>query len=320
MISNEEIVLFNRDAMQKVYFYNESGFWSKPNPIELRNWLSNFQSLKEEYCALKLLDRFVYYSEADIIRLIEYGLNEKIIKRYIRKIEQENDFLLSNEKLIEVRDSFLKHLYFIPLNTGNLSQSSLAMIRHLTVNIGFPEERILDPNNLDSNILNNCKNLVIIDDFIGSGKQISDFWNDNRISLDGQKLFPYQLKEKLQGIQIEYFCLVCTQEGHDNFKYDYEIGRRNDLIITYSEMLTNKFKVFSKDSIYFENDEIEECKDILTELCSDKKIELLGYQGLDYAIAFHHSIPDCSLPLFFTNNSEWNYLFRNKKTESDVQF
>ncbi len=314
MISEEKMEEFCEKAKEKLFFYIESKFWSKPSIEELNNWLSNFKSIQEKYCATKLLDRFVYYSEEDIIRLIEYGLYEKILKRQFLEIELKNSFTSTNKQLYNEKKVFFKNLRVVPLYTGNQSESSLAMLRYLTNSIGFPEDQILDLNNLKKEMLNDCKNLVIIDDFIGSGTQIQDFWNSKKIVLDGEELYFNQLKEIITGIQIEYFCLVCTEEGYDKFKYNYETGNRNDLRITYSEMLGNRFKVFSKDSTYFDNEEVEECKNILQNLCDQNDIDLLGYHGLDYAVAFHHSIPDCSLPLFYIQNGNWNYLFRNKKT------
>ncbi|GAB1857352.1 hypothetical protein MHTCC0001_21880 [Flavobacteriaceae bacterium MHTCC 0001] len=318
MLNHQSIQDFNGYALDKVYFYIESDFWSKPKMNDLHKWLSNFKSLEEKYCAFKLLDRFIYYSEDDIVHLMKYGINEKIVKRYVLQIEQEHDFQLSNQEINILKKDFLKELYFIKLDTQNPSQSSEAMLRHLKIDVGFPESNILDTNDLKSDTLCNCKNLVILDDFIGSGTQIKNFWNFGKIKLDGEEIFLKDLNLAFPNISIEYFCLVCTQEGHDNFKLDDSMGIRTDLRITYGEILSNRFKIFSKESMYFEKSEIEECKNILQNLCINNGFGLLGYESLDYAIAFHHGIPDCSLPLFFTNSGKWNYLFRNKNTEFNV--
>ncbi len=309
---------FNTYARDKVYFYIESGFWSKPKMKDLQRWLGNFKSTQEKYCALKLLDRFVYYSEEDIIRLINFGIYEKIFKRYALKLEKESGFCLTNDDFLIEKKNFLNNAYFVPLQTGNLSQSSLVMARYLTIDIGISENKVLDTNCLNSDILNNCNNLIILDDFVGSGKQINDFWNFTKANLDGKDILFNRLKEIFPNMEVEYFCLVCTQEGYENFKYDHEIDKRNDLMVTYGELLGSRFKIFGENSVYFDSEEIERCKNIIEGICYQNKIDFLGYEGLDYAIAFHHGIPDCSLPLFYTNNKSWKYLFRNKKTDADV--
>eukprot|EP01013_Petalomonas_cantuscygni_P004830 TRINITY_DN15271_c0_g1_i1.p1 TRINITY_DN15271_c0_g1~~TRINITY_DN15271_c0_g1_i1.p1 ORF type:complete len:318 (+),score=-26.02 TRINITY_DN15271_c0_g1_i1:92-955(+) len=285
---------------------------------ELNNWLANFPDEQSKYCALKLLDRFVYYSEEDIVHLLKYGIEERIFKRYLLEIDLKDDFKLQEDELQEYRKCFYESLYFIKLDTKNPSQSSETMLRYLKMDVGISEENILDSNNLNTKTLRNCRNLVIIDDFIGSGTQLQTFWNHGEVTLDGERILINKLKEKFPDIEMEYFCLICTDEGLENFLYNDSPGIRKDLRITYSEVLTNKFKVFSKESIYFKTQEIENCKNILQELCRKNKIDLLGYESLDYAIAFHHGIPDCSLPLFYRQTASWNYLFRNKKTMSNV--
>lgn len=320
MTSEEKMNDFISHAAEKFFFYIEEDFWSKPTMEEINNWLKNFDKIEEKYCAARLLDRFVFYSEKDLVRLMEFGLYEKIIKRYLLQEEKKNDFQLTNDDVQTLKNVIKEGLYFIPLQVRNLSESSLAMLRYLTVDLGFNEDKILDVNNLESNKLKNCTNIIIIDDFIGSGKQITDFWSFGQGRLDGNPILIHSLKDKFPSIDFEYFCLVCTEEGKSNFSENYEIGFRTDLRITFGEILDRKFKVFSNESTYFDSDEKEKCKNILQELCSRKNVELLGYKGLDYAVAFHHSIPDCSLPLFSTNSDQWNYLFKNKKTDSDEDF
>ncbi|RLJ98799.1 phosphoribosyltransferase-like protein [Tenacibaculum discolor] len=318
MDKKETMENFTSFALDKVYFYIESGFWSKLKMKELQNWVGNFKNHRERYCALKLLDRFVYYSEEDIIHLIKYGIYEKIVKRHLLQLEQKYNFIVSDEKIARAKDLFLKNIYFIKLDTGNPSQSSEAMLRYLKIDIGFPESNILDIKNLKAETLSKCNHLVIIDDFIGSGTQIRNFWNYGKVQLDDEEILLNKLEERFSNLSIEYFCLVCTEEGYDNFKYDFDMGVKNNLRITYGEILSNKFKVFGKESIYFDKSEIEYCKNLLQKLCDENGIPFLGYESLDYAVAFHHGIPDCSLPLFYRKNDNWNYLFRNKKTESNV--
>jgi hypoxanthine phosphoribosyltransferase len=302
-------------AFKKVYFYIESSFWSKLDIPILRSWLSNFKTMEEKYCAAKLLDRFVYYSEEDIISLIKYGLYELVLKRKILEHEVNNSFLVSNQELVEMQNNFFSTTLILPLLKDNLSESSLAILRHLTNDLGFPEENILNNHRLDSKILSKAKNLLIVDDFIGTGNQILQFWNQIKITIDDEDVIVNKLKTKFPNLDIEYFCLVCTEEGYSNFHAE---NNYVPLKITYCEMLSNKFKVFGKDSVYFTNDEVEDCRLILEDLCKKNDVELLGYNSLDYAIAFHHSIPDSSLPLFYKQTSTWKPLFKNKKTIINV--
>lgn len=317
-MTDQEKEDFIKYALQKVHFYIESKFWSKLDNDTLNKWLNNFSTLNEKYCAAKLLDRLVYYSEEDIVRLLDYGFNELVFKRYVLNKEIENNFEVPNQELIKFRAEFFAKSLIVPLlSNKNPSESSLAMTRYLTNDLGFPERNILDITNLSGEVLKNANNLVIIDDFIGSGTQIFDFWNITKMKIDNIEYTINQIKSLYPELEIEYLCLVCTEEGFLNF---HTRNTAVGLKITYCEKLANKFRVFGSTSVYFEKDEVEENKSIIEGLCNANGINLLGYQGLDYAVAFHHDIPDSSLPIFYKQTVSWNPLFRNKKTniQSDV--
>ncbi|MCL9807458.1 hypothetical protein NAT51_18165 [Flavobacterium amniphilum] len=315
-MSEDEKKDFVKYALQKVHFYIESNFWSKLDNDSLNKWLNNFKTDNEKYCAAKLLDRFVYYSESDILRLLEYGFNELIFKRYASKAEIDSNFTIQNNDIIKLKDDFLSKCAILPLATmNNPSESSFAITRYMTNDLGFSETKILNLNNLNSQYLQSIENLVIIDDFIGTGNQILDFWNYGQVNVDGKPMYVNRLKDNFQNLEIEYLCLVCTEEGYNNFHAENIMA---GLRITYCEKLTTKFKVFGSSSIYFEKHEVDLCKETLEKLCAKNNIDFLGYQGFDYAIAFHHSIPDTSLPLFFKQEANWHPLFKNKKTVDNV--
>lgn len=315
MVDAEKMKKFIEYSMDKVYFYIESNLWSKLDNDGLKKWMNNFKSVEEKYCALKLLDRFVYYSEEDIVTLIHYGFYEKILREHVFKLEIQNNFQSSNTEILKVKEQFIQDTFILSLATGNPSESSSAMLRYLTIDIGFPEDRILDYNNLSIEKLNESKNLIIIDDFIGSSSQLYTFWNDTKIKLGKEEIRIKEIRNLLPDLNIEFFCLVCTEDGYINFALD---NTDVPLKITYCEMLTEKYKVFGNKSTYFNPEEIEFCKKTLQDLCDRNSINLLGYKDYDYAIAFHHSIPDSSLPLFYLQKENWNHLFKNKKTYSNV--
>lgn len=315
-MTEEEKTSFFRYALQKVYFYIESNFWSKPSYDSLNKWLNNFKTVDEKYCAAKLLDRFVYYSEEDILRMLEFGLNEIIFKRKMLSEEINSSFNVTNSDLITLKRNFFQSTIILPLiSNDNPSESSLALSRYITNDLGFSEDKILHIKNLTDKVLSETKNIIILDDFIGTGKQILDFWNHTQISIDGKLVSVNKLKLLYPKLDIEYLCLVCTEEGYNNFHSEnMSVGLR----ITYCEKLTNKFKVFGSESVYFEKEEVEYYREVIEKLCEKCGIDVLGYQGLDYALAFHHSTPDATLPLFFTKGNKWQPLFTNKKTQQDV--
>ena len=306
----EEFIQYSID---KVYFYIESKFWSKLTVKRVQNWMKNFESIDEKYCAARLLDRFVFYSEDDTIRLLDYGINEIFIrKEYLRK-EQEEDFLIEEAELKKVKEDFLGRTGLLPLSEGNPTDSSFEMARKISSELGFPEGQVISPTEFDSDINKRYDQIIILDDFIGTGDQIIDFWNYSDINFNGVKRKLYEISKILTNTSFHYLCLVSTKEGLDRF-YSEDLHHDKTLSISCCEILKEKFRIFN-GTVYFDEGEVEECQKIIKALCERKNINFLGFRRKDYAIAFHHGIPDASLPLFYEQNENWNYLIRNKKTK-----
>jgi hypothetical protein len=210
MIDSQKLIDANKLSREKAIFYIDSKFWSKPSISELDNWLNNFKTSEEKYCAYKLINRLVYYSESDIIRLLDFTLYEKIFKRRLLNLEIESQFSISKKELQSLKNDFKNDLRIIPLSTGDQSESSLAILRHLTNDLGISNSLIINFSNSKSEDLENCKNLIIVDDFIGSGTQIKTFWNTQEIVIDGKRMFLNQIKKMFPNIEIDYMCLVTT--------------------------------------------------------------------------------------------------------------
>ncbi|XOV92684.1 MAG: hypothetical protein ACFHWX_21060 [Bacteroidota bacterium] len=318
MLSDQEKQDYIDIVENRIFFYIEAKFWSKPKLNQFRAWLSNFKSLDEKYFAFKLLDNFVYYSEEDIAALLQYGLEEKIFKRKILHADLNSKFCILNNELDKIREEFISKTAIMPLRSDNASSSGPQIVRYLTNDLGFPEEQVLFNDKLSKKlILDKYDRILIVDDFIGTGDQIIDFWNYDKFSFEGESLSMYEIRDSLNkdhyNVDFEYLCVVATSKGIARF-YAGDAGFRNDLSITYCEELNEKFIIFGSNSIYFDNDEIDTAKKILSEVCSNANLNFLGFSGLNYALAFHHSIPDSSLPLFYTKNENWHFLFRNKLT------
>lgn len=305
-------------ALDKVYFYIESKFWSKITIKQVKLWMQNFIDLNEQYCAAKLLDRFVYYSEEDIICLLKYGLKEVIFNELQLTHEIESNFNITENELFAKWEQFKAQTALIPMGKG-LTDSSKHIARYFCNDIGFPESNVIDSNNIDSNFIKKFKRVLMIDDFLGSGDQLIEFWNYQDITIDGYQKKMFELPAQFEQISFDYFCLVATEEGLERF-FSEELDHNKGLKIINCEVLKKKFKIFGQNSVYFTEEEMHDCKQILQKVSERCGTKLLGHNDMDYAIAFHHCIPDTSLPIFYEENAKWHYLIRSKKTRTYDEF
>lgn len=65
---------FDHIKNKTAFYIHDITQWSDVELEDLDLWLANFPDDEGRYVAMRLLNRFVYYSERDVIRLLEHGL------------------------------------------------------------------------------------------------------------------------------------------------------------------------------------------------------------------------------------------------------
>ena len=265
-------------------------------------WLANFPDDMGQYIAMQLLYRFIYYSERDVKRLLEHGLYKVFLYRTSVTWGKDSQFTMKAEKQRELGDQIIGGIMFTPLLDRNKpSESGNVLCRYLNRDLGISSEQICQPQDL-SDLQN--KHVVILDDFIGSGQQILDFWNLPKIN--GNRLSDLATTN---GLEVTYLCLVATRYGLSR------IGARNiHLTVLTCETLEDNHRVFNVPSLYFgPQTQVESAKHYLFHLCRKHRIPLLGFRDLDYAVAFHHAVPDATLPLFWKETANWRPLMKRRR-------
>ena len=131
---------------------------------------------------------------------------------------------------------------------------------------------------------------------MGSGEQLESFWNQPFawLKVNGEEMSLAQISAQHKDVSFDYLVLLATEPG-----LRYIEHRVPGLNICFCEKLSEEYRVFGDDSIFFETPEDRQaCKSYLEDLCYRKKIHFGGYRGLDFAVAFSHGAPDSCMPLF----------------------
>jgi hypothetical protein len=246
---------------------------------------------------------FIYYSERDVKRLLSHGLYKILLYRPSLTWNQARGFRTSSTEQENFAKQFLAETIFAPLLDRNKpSESGNVLCRYLNYDLEISSNQICQPSELGA-ITN--KRVVIVDDFVGSGQQIIDFWNRPKIA--GQTLSSIASKNNLE---VSYLTLVATAYGLSR------IGKMTvGLSMLSCEILEDFYRVFNTPSLYLGRDnELRSARVYLEKLCRDRKMSLLGFHNLDFAVAFHHSIPDATLPMFYTKSSRWNPLIKRRRS------
>lgn len=275
--------------------------WDEIDVPDLDRWLLNFPEEEGQYFAMRLLNRFIYYSERDVIQLLKHGINKVLLYSESTRWAKDSAFLMPSSEGLQRASKTIKNCIFVPLLHKNKpSESGNTLCRYLSRHLDIRDSQLWQPSQLGN--IRNAK-VVIVDDFVGSGQQMIDFWNLRKIS--GNRLADIATSNNLT---VTYLCLVATKKGIERIQ-----GETKNLTILPCETLGEEQRVFHPKSIYWNGEkEVKKAKRFLSNLCSEKDIRLLGWQGLDYALAFHHAIPNATLPLFYKNTATWKRLIKRR--------
>lgn len=294
----------------KISRFIELRKWDKVSLRSKREWVSNFTGEGEPLFAYHLLNRFVYYSDAEIRALT--GRLLSLLRRdvMVGHFKKHRNILPESElnNLLNEAQKGTVFTYVLGEN-GRPCGSGVPMLNHFR-GIGVPESQtIFHYEILKEILLHNKDTIVLVDDFIGTGTQAANFWTlpQYESPWGGGKLSLQELAEESSSLTFYYLALVGSSDG---IEYLREVAP--DLRVIVSEVLTNEYSVFGDESLFWRSvGERDEYLRLYDTICSRVGIDNeFGYGDLSLALAFSHGIPDNSLPIFFWDENGWNPLFR----------
>ena len=248
-------------------------------PMGILNWLNNFEK-EETEIAIDFLKRFTVYTSNEIEEIFHEKLN--LVFRKLQKSE-----------------CMIVH----PIGTFGKSGSMMSYLLKKTNIYKINSERIkLCPNSI---LLKNYdktthKTLVLIDDFIGSGKSVIDYWNSD-------------LNEIRDYYENIFFIGIAGMElGINNIEPLFD-----DIIIPKSNIYK---KAFSSDASFFgyrnqhQHREIAYkygCKLTKPRRLKSKKFKYdnaLGFENSQSLVGFFYGCPNNTLPIFWQDsNSDFKW-------------
>jgi hypothetical protein len=286
--------------------------WSGVTEGEINDWIfNNFKDVKGKYLAIKILLHSLYYSESNLIQLLKTGIYSRIFgdKLKAKLIEQKNVYGVKSEMNSFIK-SEIKNTLFIPLlDSDSPSESGNAMIRYLTHKLEIESANTSFHFSVRVTDLEKYRTIVIVDDCLGSGHQIYDFWNNN-ISFRAVKEAAIA-----KGIEIYYLILVGNEDALLTLQLD---GDLVGLKVRICERLGDHNRVFQVNNTIWNGDEAE-LNDAIAYFDTVEatfQVPRLGYNDMDFAVFIHNTTPDWSLPIFWKKNSDWRPLFKRKNSGS----
>jgi len=286
-----------------------AGFWPGEDKLDVERWLRNFDE-GDKAAARVLLRSFIFVSDKVVDALLEDA--------YISLLGsvKANECRPADHNSIRRRQS--KFIFTFPTGEKpSCTDSGYRFARKVRQLFGVEEERIVDSKEALS--LLSCYNkqqiadtdLILVDDFAGTGQQLSKtlnrFDNTPKVNCSISSL------AKSSGLRVHYCVLAATSQAKKALKREHSY-----LLLHCPHVLGNKYSIKSKNTALVPED--MRCAVIalinkyshryMSPDAVPKWVSMYGFNELGLTIAFEHSVPDATLPIFWAKTNSWNPLYR----------
>ena len=288
-------------------YFTDLQLWPTETRVNPRAWLSNFQPEELQF-ALRLLDAFVFIAEPMCDQLL-YAAFQGLSRR--RTVA--GSFFASTTMWRTYCDQVL--VTYVTGEHPNATDSGLVFARKARQVLGLGEEQIRAPGEvLQELVQRGPKPVVFLDDFIGTGNQFIQTWS-RRYPIPGSS--PVSFKDYTRvtpSLDIACCPLLCTRDGASAIE-----TLCPDVEISPAHFLPEQYSAVCSDSVIWPPGFADEARRFLKNISLRIGIpdtggadveDWQGFHTLGLTIAFYHSVPDATLPIFYWEQNGWKPLIR----------
>ena len=318
----------------KIKILNETLWDNRALNPSIEKWLSNFSTDKEKLHALYLLSKFMYFGAVPMRNLLKSLYRDLFRYPLIESIRRNNENTLDSDLIENKFKEEERNTKF--LGVGNPSESGAHLLYF------FRQENKLSKKMFvytDEVLHRSCdrislrfpevKHYVFIDDFCGSGSQVTDEENNIKSCVG-------EIKKLSADVKVFYLMLFATSKGVENVKksglFDrveavielddtYKCFDANSRIFPqregaiFDKEFTREFCYRHGRPLFYSINQKEGCTGNELEQKSDSAA--LGWGDCQLLLGFFHNTPDNTLPIIWYDEEDidWFPIFKryNKK-------
>jgi hypothetical protein len=175
--------------------------------------------------------------------------------------------------------------------------------------LGLDEEQMVEPAEAlrlmrsDSGL-----SVVFVDDFAGSGDQFLQTWRRQRV-VDGRSTAFRNLRARAN--RFFYCPAVATWYAIDRIERACP-----NVTVCPGQVIPSNYNLLSTDSVLWPPDLLPTASDFVERasnangIVAECDVPWSGYDDLGLGLAFAHSVPDATLPLFYWERNGWTPLIK----------
>ncbi|WP_156186579.1 hypothetical protein [Cellulomonas sp. A375-1] len=292
-------------VLQARKYFSDTYIWpAQPAGIRPEIWLRNFEPAEQEH-AIALLKAFVYFNKQ---------FSEQLLKSSVKAVAKTlsapgDSYALQKEMWRRYRQNFV--LTYPTGEDPNPTDSGQMYSRWSRQLLGIDEDQILEPSAALERALRWGADVLFVDDFAGSGQQFIDTWK-REVSIGTETASFASLAGRGYTGRLHYCPSICTT---------YALGRIQPVApnvrVCASHYLPPEASLVHPRSLYIEPRLASDMSDLLIEVTRRSGLRFCavgphGFHNLGLGVAFEHSVPDATLPVFWHSSDDWKPLRRRR--------
>lgn len=290
-------------VLEKVEFFVDLHLWPERHTLDPRGWLGNFTQA-ERSLAIHSLNAFIFFNE---------NLGDALLRSAVQALSA--DITTRAASLTEAKaawSTFLASLIvtYVHGERPQATDSGHLFARKARQVLFLEDKQILEPGDAIGALLEKSDGtLLLLDDFVGSGRQMHASWTRTYTSASGQSGTLEALSQN--GIRVVYTPLVATAYGLSELKRlcpGLEVRAAHELDSRYS--LTHADSILWPETLRTQGRDFLFTASQRAGIVGNFKHGWEGFHRLALALAFWHSVPDATLPLFYWDKNNWTPLIR----------
>jgi len=301
-------VLTREFVLAKCSYFTDVHLWPLQQKLNPQRWLENFSDIELPF-ALRLLESFYYFSEP-LTNALMYGAFQGLSRRITAGSHTQYQAKAAWRSFVD------RAVFTFPTGeTPNVTDSGHLFARKARQVLGIEQERIVDPHTaLRKIVADPTVPIVFVDDFVGTGWQFQKTWMRRYEIGDSASTMTFQKYTATRSSTIFYVPLVCTEAGLASIKHAC-----SGVELSPAHILSARYSAVAPDSLIWPPGDINDGISFLREVGKrtgmpdtngDAEDDWQGLTKLGLTLAFSHSVPDATLPIFYWEQSGWKPLIR----------
>ncbi|CAH0150191.1 hypothetical protein [Roseomonas sp. CECT 9278] len=283
--------------------------WPPEARVDPRRWLGNFRNDADAVYAHHLLNGFTYLSGAMTAEVFSAGFHSLSS----RCAQSAADFPTAARLWRSFCDSLI--ITHVTGEQPNPSDSGAIFVRMMRTVVGLREEQLFPPDGaLAEATATPSRPVLFVDDFVGSGNQFVDTWKRS-YSIGATTTSFKALAHASPSTEFFYCPAICTAFGARNIR-----TKCPAVHLSPGHLLPPEYSALHPASVIWPDDMRAEGAAFIERTSRAAGIPDLGGQVDDYrgfnrlglTLAFSHSVPDATLPLFYWEGNGWHPLVRRR--------